>query len=86
MQITVDFIHVACNWRPLAYNLHATDGHSGTIFMRLATSHMQTLHALAASCVQSRQFFASTLQEQLFELKNEDARKKSENLRNTCAC
>ncbi len=27
----------------------------------------QILHALAASCVQSRQFFASTLQEQLFE-------------------
>jgi hypothetical protein len=31
------------------------------------------LHALAASCVQSRQFFASTLTEQLFEFKNEDA-------------
>jgi hypothetical protein len=34
---------------------------------------MQTLHALADSCVQSRQFFASTLREQIFELKNEDA-------------
>jgi hypothetical protein len=34
---------------------------------------MQTLHALAAICVQSRQFFASTQREQLFELKNEDA-------------
>jgi hypothetical protein len=33
----------------------------------------QFLHALAASCMQSRQFFASTLREQLFELKNEDA-------------
>jgi hypothetical protein len=54
--------------------------------MRLATSSMQTLHALAASCVQSRQFFASTLQEQLFELKNVDAIKKSENLCDTCAC
>jgi hypothetical protein len=49
--------------------------------MRLATSRMQTLHALAASCMQSRQFFASTLREQLFELKNEDAIKKSKNLR-----
>jgi hypothetical protein len=29
---------------------------------------MQSLHALAASCVQSRQFFANTLREQLFEL------------------
>jgi hypothetical protein len=45
-----------------------------------------TLHALAASCVQSRQFFASTLREQLFELKNEDSIKKSENLRDTCTC
>jgi hypothetical protein len=41
--------------------------------MRLAASRMKTLHALAASCVQSRQFFVSTLREQLFELKNEDA-------------
>jgi hypothetical protein len=33
------------------------------------------LHALAASCMQmqGRQFFASTLLVQLFELKNEDA-------------
>jgi hypothetical protein len=30
-------------------------------------SWKQILRALAASCVQSRQFFASTLQEQLFE-------------------
>jgi hypothetical protein len=34
---------------------------------------MPILHVLAASSVQSRQFFANTLQEQLFELKNEDA-------------
>jgi hypothetical protein len=33
----------------------------------------QLLHALAASCVQSRQFFVSTLREKLFELKNEEA-------------
>jgi hypothetical protein len=92
MQISADFINVACDWRPggynfpatggwrpLGYNLYATGGHSGTIYM-------QTLHALAASCVQSRQFFASTLREQLLELKNEDAIKKSENLRDTCAC
>ncbi len=39
---------------------------------------------LAASCVQSRQFFASTLREQLFELKNEDVIKKLESLRDTC--
>jgi hypothetical protein len=44
----------------------------------------QILHVLAASCVQSHQFFASTLREQLFEVKNEDAIKKSENLCDTC--
>jgi hypothetical protein len=44
------------------------------------------LHVLAANCLQSRQFFASTLQEQLLELKNEVPIKKSENLRDTCAC
>jgi hypothetical protein len=71
MQISVDFIHVACDWRPRGYNLHVTGGHSGTNYMRLAASRIQTLHALAATCMQSRQFFASTLQEQLFELKNE---------------
>jgi hypothetical protein len=32
----------------------------------------QILPALAANCLQSRQIFASTLHEQLFELKNED--------------
>jgi hypothetical protein len=52
----------------------------------LLETWQQILHALVASCVQSRQFFVSTLQEQLFEYKNEDAIKKSENLRNTCPC
>jgi hypothetical protein len=37
----------------------------------------QILLALAASNVQSRQLFASTPQEQLFELKNEDSIKNS---------
>jgi hypothetical protein len=49
--------------------LHATGGLVGTIYMRLAASRMQTLYVLAASCMQSRQFLAITLQEQLFELK-----------------
>jgi hypothetical protein len=84
MRLAVTRVQFACDWRPLGYNLHATGGHP--IYMRLAASRMQTLHALAASCVQSRQFFASTLREQLFELKNEEAIKKSENLRDTCAC
>jgi hypothetical protein len=86
MQISIDFIHVACNWQPFEYNLHATGGHSGTIYMPVAPSCMQILHEIAASCVQSRQFFASMLVEKLFELKNEDAITKSENLHDTCAC
>ncbi len=51
-------------------------------------TQQQILHALApaASCVQSRQFFASTLPEELFEFKNEDAIKRSEKLRDTCPC
>jgi hypothetical protein len=57
--------------------LHATGGHSGKNYLRLAASRMQILQALAASCMQS-QFFASTLWEQLFELKNEDSSKKSD--------
>ncbi len=43
---------------------------------------MQIVHALAANTAQSRQFFASTMREQIFELKNEDTIKKSKNLRN----
>jgi hypothetical protein len=72
MQILVNFIHVACDWWPRVYNLYATSGHLGTIYMRLAASRMQTLHALAASCLQSHQNCASTLREQRFELRNED--------------
>jgi hypothetical protein len=49
--------------------LHATGGHSGTFFKQLAASRIQVLHTLAASTVQSRQFFESTLPEQLFEYK-----------------
>jgi hypothetical protein len=41
--------------------------------MRLVASRIEFLHALAASCMDSSQIFASTLREQLFELKNEDA-------------
>ncbi len=66
----------ACDWRPLGYTLYATCG-----------PHWHANFAvLAASCMRSRRFLASTLQKQLFELKNEDAIKKSQNLRDTCAC
>jgi hypothetical protein len=76
MRLAATQVQFACDWRPLGYNLYATGGHSGIIYMRLA----------ASACMQSGQFFASMLREQLFELKNEDAIKKSENLRDTCAC
>jgi hypothetical protein len=80
MQILVDFIHVACNWRPCGYNLHATGGHSGTIYMRLAAPRVQfTVYATGRqlhanfSCASGQlrakpPVFASTLREQLFEL------------------
>ncbi len=87
MRLAATGVQFARDWRrSLRYNLYATGGHSGTIYMRLAASRMQNLHALAASYVQSHQFLASTLREQLFKLKNEDAIKKSKNLRDTCAC
>ncbi len=72
---------IACKFPSILFMLHATGGHnlpetgghSGTNYMWLAASRMQILHALAASCIQSRQFFASTLREQLFELVNKEA-------------
>ncbi len=74
MQIVPEWPPVACKFRQILFMLHATGGHSGTFYMELAASRMQTLHALAASCMQSCQFFASKLREQSFELKNEDAK------------
>jgi hypothetical protein len=62
MQIYVDFIHVACNWRPLGYNLYATRRQSHAYFA-----------CASGQLLAKPQFFASTLREQLFELKNEDA-------------
>jgi hypothetical protein len=76
MRLAAAWVQFICDWRPLGYNLYATGGHLGTIYLRLVASRMQILHAPAASCVQSRQFFASTLRDQLLEFKNED----------TCTC
>jgi hypothetical protein len=73
MQISVNFIHFAYDWRPLGYSLYVTGRQSHANF---ACASGQ-LHAKPP---------ASTQQEQLFELKHEDAIKKSENLRDTCAC
>jgi hypothetical protein len=77
--------------------LHATGGHVGTICMELAATREQFIFdwppAACKFCMRWRpvqwkadSFFASTQLEQLFELKNEDAIKKSKNLRDTCAC
>jgi hypothetical protein len=41
-------------------------GHLGTICMRMAAIRKHFLHALEASCVQSRQFFESTLRDSSF--------------------
>ncbi len=45
-----------------------------------------TFYTLVCLSLVFCQFFASMLQEQLFELKTEDTIKKSENLLDTCAC
>jgi hypothetical protein len=66
--------------RPLAPSLCTVISNCATFFAQ------NIFFPLAAICVQSRQFFASMLREELFELKNEDFIKKSENLRDTCAC
>jgi hypothetical protein len=58
MRLAAKRVQFACNWLPLGYKLYGPP-----------VTHMRSLHALAASCVQSRQFFASTLREQVFELK-----------------
>ncbi len=71
--ITFNFIYVAWDLHPREYNLHATGGHTGTIWMQLAASLMQFYHMLAASTVQSSEFFERTLLEQLFHLKTEEA-------------
>jgi hypothetical protein len=55
MQLATTRVQFICDWQPPGYNF----------YMRLSASLMQILQ----SCVQSRQFFASTLQEQLFEVK-----------------
>ncbi len=96
MQIVLVWPPVEGKFSLILLILHANGGHAGTICMWLPATRvkfisywppvacMQILHALAACCVQSPQFFTSTLREQLFELKNEDAMKKSENLHDTC--
>jgi hypothetical protein len=49
MQISANFIHVSCDWRPRGYNLHATGGHLGTIYMPLAATRVQFI----CDCCQS---------------------------------
>jgi hypothetical protein len=75
MRLAVTWVQFACNWRPLGYNLHATGSHLGTIYMQLANLACGSGPLRAKPLV-----FANTLQEKIFELKNEDTIKKSENL------
>jgi hypothetical protein len=82
-QIPIDFIYGACDWRPRWYNLFMANTW-GTICMKLAASRMYFLHALAASTVQSREFFESTLP--IILIKNKEATNKPEKLRDTCLC
>jgi hypothetical protein len=40
-----NFIHVACDWWPLGYNLHATVGHLGTLCMQLLATRVHFICA-----------------------------------------
>ncbi len=76
IQIVPAWPPVACKLRSILVALHATGGHASTICCHLETIWMR----LIASCMQFLPVFESTLLEQLFELKNEETTKKSENL------
>jgi hypothetical protein len=87
---------VACKFQPIFFMLLATGSHACTICMRLAATRVQFIcdwpPVACKLCKRWRpvacrvaSFFARTLRE-LFELKIEDIIKKSENLRDTCAC
>ncbi len=55
MQISDDFILVACDWRPRGYNFHATGGLSGTIYVYATGGYSGTIYMrLAASFLQAR--------------------------------
>jgi hypothetical protein len=45
----------------ILFMLLVTGVHVGTIYIQLAATRVQFLHALAARTVQSRQFFESTI-------------------------
>ncbi len=57
---------IASDWRPVSLKLYLSGRQSHANCTPLAASRM---HALAASCMKSRQFFASTLQEYLFDFR-----------------
>jgi len=43
MQISVDFIHVACDWQPLGHNLNATGRYSRMLFLHATGGHPDTI-------------------------------------------
>ncbi len=61
-RIPIDFVNIACDWRPLGYNLYATGRQSKVSFARASGQNSA-----------KPPVFSSTLLEQLFEVKNEDA-------------
>jgi hypothetical protein len=57
--------------------LHASSGHLGSKYIPLVArlqTQMQNLYALEAIKLQSRQYFAMMLVDQIFEFENEDTR------------
>jgi hypothetical protein len=84
MRLAATWVQFACNWRPLRYNLHATGGHSSLY----ATGHQShTNFACASGKLHAKPpVFCKHAARTIFELKNEDAIKKSENLCHTYDC
>jgi hypothetical protein len=54
MQLVATQVQLACDWRPLRYNLPATGGHSGAICMRLAAIRLQDKRQANKRCVKGR--------------------------------
>ncbi len=75
MLLCIYFIQHCFICRPSDSSVSADAGIE--IYIRLAASNRKILRALAASCMQSCQFFATTLRAQLFELKIKDAVQKN---------
>jgi hypothetical protein len=87
MQIVLAWLPVACKFRPFLFMLHATGGHAGTIFIRLAATQVQIICDWGPlgynSYVTGRQSHACAIGQ--LRAKPPVFCKQAASLRNTCA-